>query len=158
VQFIKLSHSRPVFSTSAKPATAPSIAPAQTSRRVTFCPTPCCSQDKQLGDIVSEFNYRMDSLATNVRDMRIDNHIIGEVFHNAGRGAGYDANALRHGTDKNAGLTTLQQIDAVGIRFDAAKRAYEETGEHKYLMMQKDFREIAAKHLGADLRSFRLSQ
>lgn len=109
---------------------------------------------------VAHYNYRMGSEATNSRDSRLDSHIMGEVFHDAGRGRhgmGYDAQALTRDTAKHAGLSYQQQRDGVGQRFDTAKRAYDETGDYKYYMMQKDLRGIAEGHLDCDMRSFRLS-
>ena len=97
-------------------------------------------------------NYRMGDTAVNGRDTRLDNAIIGEVFSDAGHRQGYDAQRLANG-----GISRQQQLDRVGARFDMAKQAYQATGEHKYLMMQKDLRMIADQHLDADLRGFRLS-
>jgi hypothetical protein len=97
-------------------------------------------------------NYRMGSQASNNRDRRIDNAILGEVFSDAGHSGGYDARRLC-----NNGVNREQQLQAIGNRFDVAKIAYERTGEHKYFMMQNDLRAIAGSHLNADLRGFRLS-
>lgn len=95
-------------------------------------------------------NYRMGSVASNGRDTRIDNALIGEHFR--GQGRGYDAQQLASG-----GISYNQQLQAIGNRFDRAKHAYETTGEHKYYMIQKDLRQTAAEHLNADLRGFRMS-
>lgn len=100
-------------------------------------------------------NYRMGSVGTNSRDIRIDNMIIGEVF---GIGKSYNAQSLTEPTSRHNGLSYQQQLNAIGARFDAAKTAYSQTGEHKYLMIQKDLRDIAEGHLNADLRGFRLSK
>ena len=102
----------------------------------------------------SNLNYRMGASSVNGRDTRVDNAIISEVFSGTrfdGRG-GYDSAALAVG-----GINRQQQLDRVGARFDAAKTAYQATGEYKYFMMQNDLRDIAGTHLGADLRGFRLS-
>jgi hypothetical protein len=98
----------------------------------------------------SSSNYRMGSIASNGRDTRIDNALIGEHFYNQGRG--YDASRLA-----GAGISYNQQLQAIGNRFDRAKEAYDMTGEYKYYMMQKDLRSTAEAHLDADLRFFRLS-
>ena len=100
----------------------------------------------------SSSNYRMGSKDTNSRDRMIDNALIGEHFMDAGHSEGYSASRLAQN-----GISRQQQLDALGVRFDVAKVAYEATGEHKYLMMQKDIRETANEHLDADLRQFRLS-
>ncbi len=100
----------------------------------------------------SHQNYRMGSRDTNIRDRQIDHHITGEVFHDAGRKSGYDAQELAR-----SGVSRQQQLDAVGRRFEVAKAAYEATGEGRYLAIQKDLRGIAAEHLDGDLRQFRLS-
>lgn len=99
----------------------------------------------------SSNNYRMGSSASNGRDTRIDNMLIGEHFRDQGRG--YDAQHLASG-----GISYNQQLQAIGNRFDRAKQAYESTGEYKYYMMQKDHRHTADVHLQADLRGFRLSR
>ena len=106
---------------------------------------------------VAEHNYRMGSVATNARDSRLDRHIIGHAFYDAGRAGGYDAQELTRATASHAGLSLQQQRNGISQRFQVAKQAYAETGEHKYFMMQKDLRDIADNHLGADLRGFRLS-
>jgi cytolysin (calcineurin-like family phosphatase) len=96
-----------------------------------------------------------------VQDNRIPETIyFGEVFSNADRGwtKGYNVRRLQNGTDKTRGLNMQQQLSGVGARFDAAKAAYEATGEYKYFMMQKDFRDIAQNHLNGDMREFRLSK
>ena len=103
-------------------------------------------------------NYRMGSAATNTRDRMLDRHIVGEAFSDAGRASGYDAQYLARGTKNTPGMSYSQQINALGARFDAAKQGYATTGEHKYLMIQKDIRSIADTHLDADLRGFRLSK
>lgn len=104
-------------------------------------------------------NYRMGNSSTNGRDTRLDNAIIGEVFTGTrfDGGGGYNAYDLTTSTRSNRGLSYQQQLDGIGARFETAKSAYAETGEHKYYMMQKDLRSIAEIHLDADLRGFRLS-
>jgi hypothetical protein len=109
----------------------------------------------------SDGNYRMGSVDTNSRDRRLDNAIASEVFHDVGSG-GYNAAALTKATTTKsgrtiAGMSYQQQLDAVGARFEAAKDAYERTGEYKYYMMQKDLRQVAQDHLDGDMRQFRLS-
>jgi hypothetical protein len=101
----------------------------------------------------SYLNYRMGSKETNLRDRYIDHHLLGDIFRDAGRKDGYDAGVLAA-----KGISRQQQRDAIGARFERAKAAYEATGEHKYLMMQKDMRAVAATHLDADLRQFRVSK
>ena len=101
----------------------------------------------------SDDNYRMGSKETNTRDRLIDNALIGEHFKDAGHSKGYDASRLA-----SKGVNRQQQLDTIGTRYDTAKIAYETTGEHEYLMMQKDLRDTAEKHLNADLRSFRNSK
>ena len=103
---------------------------------------------------ISDSNYRMGSTATNTRDRRLDAAIVHEVFE---PGRSYDAARLAKPSGSCAGLSYQQQRDAIGRRFDMARQAYEETGEYKYYMMQKDLRDIASEHLDADLRQFRLS-
>ena len=108
-------------------------------------------------------NYRMGSKQTNDRDRMIDNALLGSIFNDAGskhhRQNGYDANylAVNQGDRKCGRISYQQQRDAIGSRFDAAKIAYETTGEHKYLMIQKDLRDVAMKNLDADGRQWRLS-
>ena len=107
---------------------------------------------------VAADNYRMGSQDTNrSRDTRLDNAIIGETFRDAGNPGGYDSKALTRPTAAASGLSYQQQLDGVGARFDAAKSAYETTGEYKYFMMQKDLRDIATDKLDGDGRQFRLS-
>ena len=100
----------------------------------------------------SSSNYRMGSSASNGRDTRLDNALIGEHFSDAGHSGGYNSQRLAAG-----GLNKEQQLQGIGNRFDVAKEAYERTGEHKYLMMQKDLRDTADTHLNADMRGFRIS-
>lgn len=77
--------------------------------------------------LFSDMNYRMGSKASNGRDTRIDNALIGEHFRDAGHSGGYSASRLAGG-----GITRDQQLQALGNRFDVAKEAYRTTGEHKY--------------------------
>ncbi len=105
----------------------------------------------------SSENYRMGSEATNMRDRRLDDHLIGEIFRDEGRKEGYDAQVLQTATGSAPGLSLQQQLDGVKQRFDQAKVAYEKTKEYKFFMMQKDLRDIADEHLDADLRQFQLS-
>ena len=110
----------------------------------------------------SSGNYRMGSTATNDRDKRIDNAWLGHAFHDAGAAdhrQGYDAHFLAHneGDAKGGAISYQQQRNALGQRFDRCKDAYAATGEHKYLMMQKDLRDIALNQLNGDGREWRLS-
>ena len=105
-------------------------------------------------------NYRMGNSATNGRDSRLDNAIIGNEFSGTrfDGGCGYNAYDLtKNSSGGNRGMSYQQQLNGIGARFDAAKTAYAETGEHKYYMMQRDLRNIADDHLDADLRCFRMS-
>lgn len=96
----------------------------------------------------SHNNYTMGSSKSNGIDTRIDNRLINHVF----QGVQYDAYELAQN-----GVTYTQQLNALGKRFDAAKDAYATTGEYKYFMIQKDFKQVAQDHLNADGRQFRLS-
>ena len=51
-------------------------------------------------------NYRMGSTATNGRDTRIDNGIIGSVFRN--QGGGYDAYALTQASSRHSGMNSRE--------------------------------------------------
>jgi hypothetical protein len=105
---------------------------------------------------ISSANYRMGSRESNARDTRLDNAIHREVFQDQGRG-GYDAFALTKPSASGvSGMTYQQQLDRLGTRFDVATQAYAQTGEYKYFMMAKDFRDIADQHLDGDMRQFRL--
>lgn len=101
----------------------------------------------------------MGNKATNGRDSRIDNAIVREVFglnsrDNPVRG-GYNAEALAN--DARNPISYQQQLNALGARFDTAKDMYRLTGEHKYLMMQTDLRNIASSQFDIDGREWRPS-
>jgi len=98
-------------------------------------------------------NYRMGGVATNGRDTRIDNAVISTVFAGQ-RGGGYDAYALANNCSHS--ISYQRQADALGQRFDTAKAMYQQTGEHKYFMMCRDFRAVADNNLQVDLRQWRM--
>ena len=103
----------------------------------------------------------MGSAATNARDRVLDNAWLGHSFSDAGSKVhrkGYDAHMLTKYDGKCGTISYQQQVDGLHQRFHTAKTAYEQTGEHKYLMMQKDLREIATSQLDADGRQWRLSK
>jgi cell division protein FtsI/penicillin-binding protein 2 len=103
----------------------------------------------------SEHNYRMGDSAFNGRDKSVDYQLRNEIFHSGGQtfGDGY----YNSGELREKGINNQQQLDRIGVRFDAAKAAYAATGQNIYLTIQKDLRRVAENYLDADLRQFRLS-
>jgi hypothetical protein len=100
-------------------------------------------------------NYRMGSTYTNDRDRRLDNAFIGEVFR--GQGSGYDAFELtRPSGTGNPGLSYQQQGNALGQRFEAAKRMYALTGDRQFYNMALDFKNVARENLTVDGRQWRM--
>jgi hypothetical protein len=104
-------------------------------------------------------NYRMGNSSTNGRDTRLDNQMFNSIFHSVnGRETGmYNAQTLTRDTARNTGLNRQQQVNGIGARFEAAKTMYELTNEHKYYMMQRDFKQIANDNFNVDNRQWRMS-
>lgn len=115
-----------------------------------------CNQDNYSNHVATS-NYRMGDTQANGRDTRVDNRLMSEIFtgtQHDGLG-GYNAHELAN-NGRNP-VNMQQQLDRVHRRFEVAQDAYRATGEHKYLMMQSDLREVAGNHLNADLRQFRMT-